>query len=78
MAKHIDPADLADAALIEAAVSYSICLFLGRGQYDRAKAATIDEARQIAAAMMAAHPTWSRRPLIYAITAAGRAALVTG
>jgi hypothetical protein len=76
MAKHIHPADLANADLIEAAASYSVTLFLGRGEYDRATAATIAEARDIAAAMMAAHPTCSRRPLIYAVTREGRAALV--
>lgn len=76
MAKHIHPADLADAALIAQAAHFSVALFLGRGAYDRAEAGTIDEARALAGRMLAAHPTCSRRPLIYAVTDDGRAALV--
>ncbi|GLI94316.1 hypothetical protein [Methylocystis echinoides] len=76
MAKNPHPADLANAALIAQAASFSVNLFLGRGEFDRAEAATIDEARALAARMLAAHPTCSRRPLIYAVTREGRAAVV--
>ena len=64
-------------AVIAGAVRYSVHLFLGRGQYDRFEdAASEAEARDIGAKMQAAHPTVLQKPMIYAVDALGRSALL--
>lgn len=54
---------------------FDVALFLGTGLYARASAATLDEARIEAMRLKAENPT-TRRPLIYGVTADGRAALI--
>jgi hypothetical protein len=70
------PADLANAALIERADHFEIALFLGTGVYARARAATQAQARDAARALKRAHPDCSRQPIIYAIDANGRSAIL--
>lgn len=70
------PADIANAAIVAAAVRFDIALFLGAGQYATGTAATLDEARDMAAHMAAMHRN-GRRPLIYGVAADGRSGLVT-
>ncbi len=59
------------------AVSYRVHLFLGRGQYDRADAATSNEALALGAAMKAAHPTCQAQPMYYAIEPSGHSIPIT-
>lgn len=66
-----------DAAILAAADHFEITLFLGTGKFSKAEAATISHARVTAAKLSEANPHCSRRPIIYAVTAAGRAAPVT-
>ena len=79
MKRHkVHPADAANAAVLANAVRYDVALFLGTGRYARASAATLEEAR-IEALRLAANnpnPFGKRLPLIYGVTAEGRAALV--
>ena len=72
------PADTANAAVLANAVRYDVALFLGTGRYARASAPTLDEARIEAKRLAADNPSpFGRRlPLIYGVTAEGRAALV--
>jgi len=76
MARKPHPADAANAAIIANAVRFDLALFLGVGQYARASADTLADARREAANLAALHPN-GRRALIYAIDASGRSALVT-
>lgn len=69
------PADAANAETLRRAVRFDIALFLGTGHYARASAATLDEAR-IEAMRLTAENQTTRRPLIYGVTADGRAALI--
>jgi len=72
------PADAANEAVLANAVRYDVALFLGTGRYARATAPTLEEA-QIEAKRLAADnpsPFGRRLPLIYGVTAEGRAALV--
>ena len=76
--RKVHPADAANAAVLAQAVRYDVALFLGTGRYARASAATLEEAR-IEALRLAANnpnPFGKRLPLIYGVTAEGRAALV--
>lgn len=70
------PADARDAEVIANATRFDLALFLGTGRYARASAATLNEAAQAAARLTLEHRN-GRMPMIYAIDAAGRAALVT-
>ena len=70
------PADAANAAVLANAIRFDVALFLGSGQYARASAPTLQEARNEAVRLAAENPT-VRRPLIYGVTAEGRSALVT-
>jgi hypothetical protein len=70
------PADIADAKIIANAIRFDLALFLGVGRYARASANTLEEARSEAKRLVANHPN-GRRPLIYAVDANERSALVT-
>lgn len=77
-AKKLHPSDAANAELLARAVRFEIALFLGTGRYARADAATLEAARIEAMRLVAENSSLYRRlPLIYGITAEGRAALVT-
>jgi hypothetical protein len=76
MSRKPHPADIANAAIVAAAVRFDIALFLGAGRYATGTAATLDEARDVAGHMEAMHRN-GRRPLIYGVTADGRSGLVT-
>lgn len=71
----LHPADAANAETLRRAVRFDIALFLGTGCYARASAATLDEAR-IEAMRLTAENQTTHRPLIYGVTADGRAALI--
>jgi hypothetical protein len=71
------PADRANTEIIARAVRYDVTLFIGRGKYAHASARSLAEARSVAAPALEAEHPYGRRALIYAIDAAGRAALVT-
>ena len=75
----VHPADAANAAVLASAVRYDVALFLGTGRYARASAPTLEGARIEAVRLVTENPTpFSKRlPLIYGISAEGRAALVT-
>lgn len=70
------PADIANAQALARAVRFDVALFLGTGRFATATAATLDEARIEAARLIVEHRT-ARRPIIYGVTAEGRAAVVT-
>jgi len=76
MPKKPHPADLANAAIIAAAIRFDIALFLGTGRFATATAETLDQARIEAARLASENPN-GRRPLIYGVTADGRSGLVT-
>jgi hypothetical protein len=65
-----------DAAILAQAHHFEISLFLGQGRYARAEAPSIEEARSKAETLLRDHPGCTRRPIVYAVTAAGRAAPV--
>lgn len=73
--RKLHPADAANAETLRRAVRFDVALFLGTGLYARASAATLDEARIEAMRLKAENQT-TRRPLIYGVTADGRAALI--
>ena len=77
--RKVHPADAANAALLACAVRYDVALFLGTGRYARASAPTLEGARIEAMRLIAENstPFGKRLPLIYGISAEGRAALVT-
>jgi hypothetical protein len=76
--RKVHPADAANASDLARAVRFEIALFLGTGRYARADAATLEAARNEAMRLVAENTSPYRRlPLIYGITAEGRAALVT-
>lgn len=78
MTSKAEQARLAFEAGIRAnAVSYRVHLFLGRGQYERAEAATSDEALALGAAMKAAHPACQAQPIYYAIEPSGHSTIIT-
>ena len=74
--KKLHPADAASAEMLARAVRFDVALFLGTGRYATASSSTLEGARMAAARLAAENPT-IRRPLIYGVTAEGRAALVT-
>jgi hypothetical protein len=76
MARKPHLADLRDAEIIRNAVRFDIALFLGVGRYAKASAPTLAEARIEAMRLAAEHPDNVRKPMIYAIDAAERSALV--
>jgi len=79
MKRHkVHPADAANAAVLTQAVRYDVALFLGTGRYARASALSLEDARIEAMRLVADHPDpfGKRLPLIYGVTAEGRAALV--
>lgn len=67
------PTERRDAEIIGNAVRFEVYLFLGVGRFANGTAPTLAEARIEAERLAAANPS-SRRPLIYAIDAMGRAA----
>lgn len=70
------PTDIRDAAYIRAATHFNAMVFRGVGRYDREDdIPTLAEAKAAAARIEARNP--GRRAMIYAVTAEGRAALVT-
>jgi hypothetical protein len=75
MARKLHPALVRDAEIIRNAARFDISLFLGTGRFANSSATTLAEACDQAARLLAANPT-SRRPLIYAVDARGRAAPV--
>lgn len=66
-----------NADVITNATEFSVALFLGAGTYARGSAPTLDGAVAIARDMKGAYPMNGRAPLIYALNAEGRQALVT-
>jgi hypothetical protein len=76
MAKKPHPADLAQEAIIGSAIRFDVALFLGVGRFAHGTAATLAEARVEARRLAAEHPDNVRKPMIYAIDAGGRSALV--
>jgi hypothetical protein len=68
------PTQARDEAIISAADHFEISLFLGSGAFANATATTIDEAKCEARKLLESHMPCSRRPLIYAVTAQGKAA----
>lgn len=74
--KRIHPADIENARIVANAVRFEISMFLGTGEFARAEAPTRDEAEQAARDMKAHYATCSRFPIIYAIDANGRSAIV--
>lgn len=80
---HIATPDLTSADAYNAdvqaqAASYSISLFLGRGKYANADAASLDEAKAAAAKMQADHPSIVSNPMIVAFDGAGNQSVVGG
>jgi hypothetical protein len=76
-ARKLHPADVANAEMLARAVRFDVALFLGTGRYARASATTLEGARIAAERLVASNPSPYRRlPLIYGVTAEGRAALV--
>lgn len=76
--RKVHPADAANAEMLARAVRFDVALFLGAGRYARASAANLEDARIAAERLVASNPSPYRRlPLIYGVTAEGRAALVT-
>jgi hypothetical protein len=65
------PADLAERALIRDAIGFTASIFIGVGQFEKANAATLIEARQHAAAFSERIKN-GRKPMIYAGLADGR------
>lgn len=76
MPAKLHPADAAAARIIGRASRFEIALFRGQGRYAKADAATLSEAREVAA-RLEAEGTNGRTAMIYAITTEGRSALVT-
>jgi len=76
MARKPHPADIRDQGVIANAVRFDVAHFLGVGRYARGSAPTLADARQEAKRIATIHPN-GRRPMIYAIDANGRSALVT-
>jgi hypothetical protein len=77
MTRKSHPADIRDAAIIRNAVRFDIALFLGIGRYAQASTPTLAEARIEAMRLASEYLDNVRKPMIYAIDAAERAALVT-
>jgi hypothetical protein len=75
MPKQPHPADVRNAEIIARAVRYELALFLGRGAYAKASVSAFDEIPAAAARLVLEYQN-GRRPLIYAIDAAGRSALI--
>jgi hypothetical protein len=71
------PADIRNDEIAANAVRYELALFLGRGEFARACVETIEEVPAAASGLVTTHRN-GRRPLIYAIDAFGRAALING
>lgn len=69
------PADIRNAEIAAAAVRYEIAQFLGTGRYAKASADSLGAAIEAAAGIARQYRN-GRLPLIYAIDAAGRSALV--
>jgi hypothetical protein len=76
MPKKIHPADIENARIVANAVRFEISMFLGTGEFARAEADTRSEAEQAARDMKANYTTCSRFPIIYAIDANKRSAIV--
>jgi len=78
-ARKVHPADAANAETLARAVRFDVALFLGTGRYARASAPTLEAAQIEAARLVAENPSpfGHRLPLIYGVTAEGRAALIT-
>ena len=66
-----------EASIRANAVSYSVQLFLGRGQFERAETDTLVEAITIGKAMQDAHPTCQAQPIYYAIEPSGHSTTIT-
>lgn len=78
MASKTQDQRLAFEAMVRAnAVSYSIQLFIGRGQFERAEADTLAGAISIGKAMKEAHPTCHAQPIYYAIEPSGHSTTIT-
>lgn len=70
------PADLADLRDIPSATSFIASLFLGRGEFAKAEAGTLEAARAAAASLAQQHPTSGRKPMVYGILPNGRQVLI--
>lgn len=76
--RRVHPAEADNAETLARAVRFDVALFLGTGRYARASAPTLEGARIEAERLIADNPSpHCRLPLIYGVTAEGRAALVT-
>lgn len=60
-----------DVQTIRSATSFRIHLFVGRGHWERHETKLLRHAIETARAMQAAYPDCGRKPVIYAINAAG-------
>ena len=58
------------------AVAYHVNLFLGCGQWEKAEAISLSEARSLASEMQRAHPETSRKSMIYAVDSQGHSTLI--
>lgn len=76
MARKPHPSEIRDAEIIRNAVRFDIALFLGVGRFANTTAPTLEKANEGARRLAAENPG-SRRPLIYAVDALGRAAPIT-
>lgn len=66
-----------DAKIIASADHFEIALFLGTGKFAKAEANDVEKAREAAKRLLAENPACTRRPIIYAVTAEGRAAPIS-
>lgn len=62
-----------DRRVIDEAVNFEVSMFLGRGQFAKAEAPTLERAEAEAERLFAEHRGSNRIPVIYAVNAAGRA-----
>ncbi len=76
MARRPHPTEIRDAEIIRNAVRFDITLFLGVGRFANATAPNLETAHDEARRLSAENPG-SRKPLIYAVDASGRAAPIT-
>jgi hypothetical protein len=73
--KKSHPADMIDAKALSGATHFVASIFVGRGQYDKVQALTLEEARNAAHELVANHGS-GRKALIYAVLADGRQILI--
>ncbi len=60
-----------DALQVERAAYFTAVLFIGRGQYERREASSLEGARSLARTELAPLSDYGQRPLIYAVSPEG-------